>query len=69
MEKAHEMSVDHSEVMSALVNINEKQDHLILSKKVLEEKIKEVHMPLFSSKTIFKNSRIVLRKSSKINKK
>ena len=36
------MTVDHSEVMNALTNINDKQEQLLLTRKLLEEKVKEL---------------------------
>ena len=41
-ENNNEMTVDHSEVMNALTNINEKQEQLLLTRKLLEEKVKEL---------------------------
>ena len=42
------MSVDHSEVINALVGINDKQQNLLVTKKLLEEKVKEVILLIFS---------------------
>ena len=39
-ENHNEMSVDHNEVMNALTNINDKQEQLLLTRKLLEEKVK-----------------------------
>ena len=36
------MTVDHLEVMNALTNINDKQEQLLLTRKLLEEKVKEL---------------------------